>query len=144
MREELPGTIYHHGIKGMHWGIRRTPEELGHPRREKRPRYDVSPRKLKKNQKYMTDQELQRAINRVNNQRQVAQMNPSAYRKTMRFMEQWKKDAGTIVAAAAASIVLYKKGKEYIDNAKVANDAFQTNVKDALESLDILANIQSI
>ena len=23
-------AIEHHGIKGMHWGIRRTPEQLGH------------------------------------------------------------------------------------------------------------------
>ena len=23
-------VIEHHGIKGMHWGIRRTPEQLGH------------------------------------------------------------------------------------------------------------------
>ena len=22
--------LEHHGIKGMHWGIRRTPEQLGH------------------------------------------------------------------------------------------------------------------
>lgn len=22
--------IYHHGIKGMKWGVRRTPEQLGH------------------------------------------------------------------------------------------------------------------
>ena len=23
-------SLWHHGVKGMHWGIRRTPEELGH------------------------------------------------------------------------------------------------------------------
>ena len=23
--------LYHHGIKGMKWGIRRTPAQLGHP-----------------------------------------------------------------------------------------------------------------
>lgn len=28
--------LYHHGIKGMKWGIRRTPEQLGHPRSEKK------------------------------------------------------------------------------------------------------------
>ena len=22
--------LYHHGVKGMHWGVRRTPEQLGH------------------------------------------------------------------------------------------------------------------
>lgn len=34
-----PDYIAHHGILGMHWGIRRTPEELGHP--------TPTPRKLK-------------------------------------------------------------------------------------------------
>lgn len=29
-REEL--YLQHYGIKGMHWGVRRTPEQLGHPR----------------------------------------------------------------------------------------------------------------
>ena len=24
------GSIWHHGIKGQKWGVRRTPEELGH------------------------------------------------------------------------------------------------------------------
>lgn len=28
--------LYHHGIKGMKWGIRRTPEQLGHPRSTRR------------------------------------------------------------------------------------------------------------
>jgi hypothetical protein len=35
-------AIYHHGIKGQHWGIRRTPAQLGH----------LSEKLQKKNQKY--------------------------------------------------------------------------------------------
>ena len=27
------GAIYHHGIKGMKWGVRRSPEELGHTKK---------------------------------------------------------------------------------------------------------------
>lgn len=30
------GEIYHHGIKGMKWGIRRSPEQLGHHPRDGR------------------------------------------------------------------------------------------------------------
>lgn len=44
LREQMyygspPDYIAHHGILGMHWGIRRTPEQLGHP--------TPTPRKLK-------------------------------------------------------------------------------------------------
>lgn len=34
MREDrYLGAIYHHGIKGMKWGVRRSPEELGHTKK---------------------------------------------------------------------------------------------------------------
>lgn len=31
-----PAALFHYGIKGMKWGVRRTPEQLGHKRRSQR------------------------------------------------------------------------------------------------------------
>lgn len=32
----LPDEMYHHGIKGMKWGVRRTPEQLGYRKEQKK------------------------------------------------------------------------------------------------------------
>lgn len=113
-------SLMHYGILGMKWGVRRTPEQLGHVRakREKKPTYNVSPRKVKKNAKYMTDQELQRSINRMNMQNQVNSLSPSTYRKAINFINSWKKDMGVITGAAVATTGVYMLGKKYAGNIK--------------------------
>lgn len=32
--KSLHSELYHHGVKGMKWGVRRTPEQLGHRKRK--------------------------------------------------------------------------------------------------------------
>ena len=116
----MNNSLMHYGILGMKWGVRRTPEQLGHVRakRKKKPTYNVSPRKVKKNAKYMTDQELQRSINRMNMQNQVNSLSPSTYRKAINFINSWKKDMGVITGAAVATTGVYMLGKKYAGNIK--------------------------
>ena len=40
--------IWHHGIKGMKWGVRRTPEQLGHRTKSKRTKMDNTHEDYKK------------------------------------------------------------------------------------------------
>lgn len=101
----MNNSLMHYGILGMKWGVRRTPEQLGHVRakREKKPTYNVSPRKVKKNMKYMTDQELQKSINRMNMQNQVNNMNPSIIKQGRDFLKDYAKTLGAVTAAVAVT-----------------------------------------
>ena len=82
--------LYHHGIKGMKWGIRRTPEQLGHimdrkksemaakkAERDKRIHDKLvtsrNPKYLYKHRDLLTDQELRDRLNRVQMEAQLRQ-----------------------------------------------------------------------
>ncbi len=46
------GELYHHGVKGMKWGVRRTPEQLGHkPRGNRKKKLKGSPSAIEKAKK---------------------------------------------------------------------------------------------
>lgn len=84
--------LYHHGIKGMKWGVRRTPEQLGHKvrnskkkiqgaiqklkdkrkaKREEEERIKAEKTKASRSVKELSDAELREKINRLNMERQV-------------------------------------------------------------------------
>lgn len=67
--------LYHHGIKGMKWGVRRTPQQLGHTTPKKLPEGKdrqaktigtKTPGKSYRKSTSISDEELQKRINRLN------------------------------------------------------------------------------
>ena len=60
--------LYHYGIKGMKWGIRRTPAQLGH-----RPAKTTTSQR-KSEMKKMSDTELRNRINRIQMEKQYMQL----------------------------------------------------------------------
>ena len=60
--------LYHHGIKGMKWGVRRTPAQLGHQTKKS----STSQRRAE--MKKMSDTELRNRINRIQMEKQYMQL----------------------------------------------------------------------
>ena len=70
--------IWHHGVKGMKWGVRHTPEQLGHSPKSKQTKTDDSHEDYKKahdskSVKKMSDAELRSRLNRLNMERCAGQ-----------------------------------------------------------------------
>lgn len=80
----MDGELTHHGILGMHWGVRRTPAELGHaPKGEKSSGSGSEGQKKEststsssgqgsKRVSEMSDEELRARLNRLNMEEQYA------------------------------------------------------------------------
>ena len=75
-------SLTHYGIKGMKWGIRRTPEQLGRRRSGKGSEDHQRSRELKnKGAKNLSTQELKELTNRLQLEQQYNRLNPNAIKK---------------------------------------------------------------
>lgn len=117
--------LYHHGIKGMKWGVRRTPAQLGHDtggvdlqkakkkveavntivNESQNINRKVSGRKQRKiqkqqvqNAKAMTDQELRERVNRLNMEQQYARISAEQMSAGKVNVDRVLSEVGTVVA----------------------------------------------
>lgn len=102
--------LYHYGILGMKWGIRRTPEQLARARKKssnKNIHEDYKKAHDNKSVKEMSDAELRARVNRLNMEQQYSKMNPNTVQKGKNFTSNALKTIGTVAATTTTIITIY-------------------------------------
>lgn len=145
-------SLLHYGILGMRWGIRRTPEELGHaPRRtigerirnrialSKEKRREQSLKKATKTTvdvSSMSDEELSKVVNRLQLEKRysdlMSELHPQRQSIAKKFLKDFASKSvdqiGQKMADKFVSRIFASKGSK--DAEKFARDFRATKIKD--------------
>lgn len=113
--------LYHYGVLGMKWGVRRSPSQLGHKiriKRKKKPsepvHEDYKKAHSKKKVSSMSDAELRNRNNRLQMERQYAQLTEKKS-KGKKIVSGIIATAGTIAAAEGAYKTYKRVGAKILD-----------------------------
>lgn len=130
----MNNELYHHGIKGMKWGIRRTPAQLGHPtssgssqsvrrqttntpRTSKVKNYTTRNKQPKEDISQLSDKELRQRINRLQMERQYAQLTQPEINGGKKFVKDVLTNAARQTATQYAAKYMSKAVESAINSA---------------------------
>ena len=108
--------LYHYGVLGMKWGVRRTQKKLARiDKKSKKENWsddatEVAKIKTKKISQ-MSNAELNKANNRKNLERNYSQLNPNAVKKGLAI-------AGTVAGALGTVVAIHTNGGKVINIGK--------------------------
>lgn len=114
----VQNELKHFGVKGMKWGVRRTPEQLGRKRTqsEDNSHDDYKKAHSPKDVRTMSNQELRDANNRLNMERQYKDLTKEHESAGKKFVKNVLISAGTSVAIAYVTKYM-KKGIDALEEA---------------------------
>lgn len=129
----VAGELYHYGVKGMRWGIRKTRES--NPRREAKKSFTRNRKQLSRDRYQdmasMTDAELQARINRLQKEQQYQQLTATSAQKI------GKKVVDSVLIGAAITVASNRVQKSM-------NSAIDKGADSVAKSLSRLANARRL
>lgn len=105
--------IYHHGIKGMRWGIRRYQKEdgsltpAGKKRKSESLHEDYIKSHIRKSSKSMSDAELRSRINRLEMEKKYTQLSTEHVNKGKLYVNKTMKTLTTVATLTTTALTLY-------------------------------------
>ena len=107
--------LYHHGVKGMKWGIRRYQRKDGSLTPEGKKRYsddesvseDYTRAHSSKSVKSMSDAELRSRLNRIQMEQQYSKLNPTAVSRGQDAAKKLLSAATTVATVTSTALTIY-------------------------------------
>lgn len=99
-------SLEHYGIKGMKWGVRRTPEQLGH-KRPKSEDYVASRQQRKKGVSGLSNKELRDLNERLRLEKEYRNLTSSEKEAGRKAANQVLKNSGLVVTAGIKIAEIY-------------------------------------
>lgn len=130
MEKPSLNEVYHHGIKGMKWGVRRTPEQLGHDTSQKQRKVSKKISELNKARHDFAEGWHQTRVEEYSDKYQKMGMSKAeADARSEKNYQLRKKVAYGVLAVGAAAIVgtaIYAYGKDHTDEIIKSGTTLQT------------------
>lgn len=110
--------LYHYGVLGMKWGVRRTKTQLGRGRSQKKKRPSEQEhedyRKVhdRKSVKSMSDAELRSRLNRLNMEKQYKQLSSGDVNRGKKFASRVMKTATVAATVTTTGLTLYNNASK--------------------------------
>ena len=100
--------LQHYGIKGMRWGVQRTAVQLASSQKKNKGKSSLKKTSIKN----MSDEELQKSINRLQMEKQYSQLSKSKIDKGQQYAKNILAAELGIAAATTAAITIYNNSEK--------------------------------